>query len=145
MPLAGLTWRTDSTYLRNEPCHPATPGGIPATIGADSCAVILSDLALDAKHVPKDATPEDYRRNGLRTSGSWTGSGESLTYVSLDSGWVVSTTQSGAEQMDVTVLKPGENSMRYSGTVRTRSSVSLLMPDLAAPGDPPKSEGAPRP
>lgn len=144
MPLAGLTWRTESTYLRNEPCHPSSPG-VPPTIGADPCAVILSDLSLDSKHAPKDATPEDYRRNGLRTSGSWTGSGESLSYVSLDSGWVVSTTQNGAEQMDVTVLKPGQTSMRYSGTVRTRSSVSLAMPDLTLPGNSLKSQGAPKP
>jgi hypothetical protein len=145
MPLNGLSWRTDSTYLRNEPCRPATPNGSPATISGDTCAVILTDLSLDTKHVPKDPTPDDYRRNGMRTSGNWIGSGESLTYVSLNSGWVVSATQNGTEQMDVTVLKAGEDSVHYAGTVRTRSSVSLSLPDLSGPVDTPKPADLPKP
>ncbi len=153
MPLAGLSWRTDSTYLRNEPCRPAIPNGAAPAISGDSCAVILTDLALDTKHA-RDATPEDYRKNGLRTSGSWTGSGESLTYVSLNSGWVVSANETGMQQMEVTVGKPGENSMRIGGVVHTRSTVSLSLPDLGAPpdahpdalaGSSPKSSSTPKP
>ena len=125
MPLAGLAWRTDSTYLRNEPCQPASPGGAPAVASSDFCAVILSQLSLVSKRTPKDPTPDEFRRNGLRTSGRWTGSGESLSYVSLRTGWVVSTNQNGAEQMDIAVTKTGGNSVRYAGTVRTRSSISL--------------------
>src|SRR5580704_11191534 len=104
MPLDGLAWRTDSTYLRNEPCRPANSDGVAGTIlSGDSCAVILTELSLVTKHALKDPTPEDYRSKGLRTSGRLTSSGESLSYVSLDSGWVVSANQNGTQQMDFTV------------------------------------------
>lgn len=140
LPLAGLAWRTDSQYLRNEPCHPPNPD-LPAGAGVDGaaksaadspqaagCAVILADLSLvRAKSAPRDQTPEDFRKNGVQSSGKWEGSAQSLVYVSLDSGMVVSATQSGTQQMDVTMTSNHLNtSMRYSGTISSRSQVSLV-------------------
>jgi hypothetical protein len=47
--------------------------------------------------------------------------------VSLRTGWVVSLTQSGVEEMDITVSNAdGEARMRYAGRVRTQSQVTLL-------------------
>jgi hypothetical protein len=138
LPLAGLAWRTDATYLRNEPCRLANPSGASSQTGTTfdrrDCAVILTRLALVTARPLRDPTPEEYRRNGLRTSGRWTGSGESLVYVSLRTGWVVSTTQESAEEMDVAVTGNPTNSggsVRYSGTTRTRSQV-LLLPEEAS-------------
>jgi hypothetical protein len=144
LPLPGLAWRTSSTYLRNEPCHPANPGGVAGTIGDDSCAVILTNLSLESKHPGKDATTED-RSSGVRTSGHWTSTGQSLSYVSLSSGWVVSATQSGTEETDITVARPGETTVHYAGTAQSRSSVSMVQLNIspavggAAPAVAPKN------
>jgi len=134
-PVAGLFWRTDSTYLRNERCrtleNPAAFASLPS---AESCAVILTRFEIVQPRPLRDPTPEEYRRRGLRTAGKWRGSGETLSYVSLRSGWVVSVTQSGTEEMDVTIsLANGASSVRYAGRVRSQSQITLL-PESSAPG-----------
>lgn len=133
-PLAGLLWRTESTYLRNEPCRPAGPHGAAASdsLAKETCAVILTRLEVTQPHPPKDPTPEDYRRAGVRTAGRWSGSGESLSYISLRTGWVVSVTQSATEEMDVTFYNAHGESLRYAGRVHSQSQVSL-MPPAATP------------
>ncbi len=132
IPLAGLIWRTDSSYLRNEACQAANPAGNNMVAGGESCALILSRLALVSGHSARDATPEEYRHKGLHTKGAWTGEGESLSYISLKSGWVVSVTQTGTEKMDVSISNTAGFSVRYAGTVRTRSQLSLLPAAVAA-------------
>jgi len=142
-PLVGLVWRTESTYLRNEPCRPAVPSD------DERCAVILTRLEMSQPRfhrgqprAVRDPTPEDYRARGLRTAGTWSGSGESLTYISLRTGWVVSSTQSGSEEMDVTVSSAeGETSVRYAGRVRSQSQISLL-PQAAPPPSTPRGGGS---
>lgn len=137
VPLAGVVWRTDSSYVRNEPCRagdpsaaaPAAAADEPAATAADKkdlCAVILTRQAVVPQRQLRDPTPEEYRRNGLRTSGSWSGSGENLTLVSLQTGWAVSVAQSGKQEMDFTVTNASGSSVRYAGTLETRSRVSLL-------------------
>jgi hypothetical protein len=138
LPLAGYVWHTDSTYLRNEACHPASLASAPAPSAGESCAVILAQLTLRGPRSKKDPTPQEFRRNGLETSGVWSGSGDSLTYISLENGWVVSVTQNMSEQMDVTISKGSENGMHYAGTVATRSSLSLVPPDPATSPDSPR-------
>jgi hypothetical protein len=132
IPLAGLIWRTDSSYLRNEACQAANPAGNSTVSGGESCALILSRLALVSGRSARDATPEEYRHNGLHTKGTWTGEGESLSYISLKSGWVVSVTQTGTEKMDVSISNTAGFSVRYAGTVRTRSQLSLLPAAVSA-------------
>ncbi len=139
LPLAGFVWRTDSEYLRNEPCHPANPD-VPTTPGAreqqaDSasrsqpamdCAVILANLNLVRPKVMRDVTPPDLRTNGVQSAGKWNATGQSLLYVSLASGMVVSVTQSGTQQMDVTLTSNHNTNMHYSGTISSRSQVALV-------------------
>lgn len=142
LPLAGLVWRTGSSYLRNESCQAANPAGsagAPEQVAAagENCALILSRLTLVTPRVLRDPTPAEFRRNGLHSSGHWTGSGESLSYVSLKNGWVVSVTQSGTEEMDVTIANATDGvSVRYAGTIRTRSDLSLLPPEAGTPASP---------
>lgn len=127
-PLAGLVWHTESTYLRDEPC---LVGAAPASQNApqDSCAIILSKFEMDDRHMPSDPTPELYRRNSLRTSGKWSGSGESLSAISLRTGLVVSVTQTGTEEMDVTIASASEPSrMHYAGRIHTESHIALAPP-----------------
>jgi hypothetical protein len=141
LPLAGLSWRTDSAYVRNEPCRLANsaPAGNAAAASRSEradCAVILSRLALITTRPLRDPTPDDYRRNNLRTGGQWTGTGQGLMYVSLDTGWVVSSTQESTQEMDVTITDAGPNpvnAVRQSGSVTMRSQVSLLNGDAPAP------------
>ena len=126
MPLAGMIWRSNSTYLRNEPCQPAEPTA--SASPGELCAVILTRQSVLPQKQLRDPTPEDYRRNGLRTSGRWSGSGESLSYVSLRTHSAVSVTQDSAQQIDFTVTNSSGRSIRYAGTIETHSRVALLPP-----------------
>jgi hypothetical protein len=147
LPIAGMIWRTGSQYLRNESCHPPNPD-VPSTAGAaDSaaksqppadCAVILANLNLVRSKAARDATPPELRKNGVQSAGKWNGSAQSLLYVSLASGMVVSVTQTGTEEMDVTLTTNRNTSMRYAGTISTRSQVALLASDSSSGPDPGK-------
>ncbi|HJY87325.1 MAG TPA: hypothetical protein VKE24_10860 [Candidatus Acidoferrales bacterium] len=136
-PLAGLFWHTESTYLRDEQCRttPDAAPGSPDAISGEPCAVLLTRFEVVQPKPPRDPTPEEYRKRGLRTAGKWTGSGETLSYISLQTGWMVSVTQSGTEEMDVTVsTADGESSVHYAGRVRSQSQITLLRePAVPAP------------
>jgi hypothetical protein len=128
-PLTGLVWKSESTYLRNEACQPgassANPANAPAG-AAETCAIILTRFVIDARHVPRDPTPVEYRRNGLRTFGTWTGAGESLAAISLRTGLVMSVTQTGTEDMDVTIASATATTrMRYVGKIKTQAQINL--------------------
>jgi hypothetical protein len=150
-PLAGLIWRTDSTYLRDESVAPpepsdaststppaanetavnpptAAPAKLPAAATETPCAIIVTKFQI-LRHGPAhgDATPPDYIHNGLRTSGTWTGSGESLDSISLATGFVVRSTQTTKQNMDFEVLSPTTGSkIHYVGQVETQSEIALL-------------------
>jgi hypothetical protein len=138
LPIAGMVWHTDSQYLRNESCHLPNPD-VPTAPGvADSaansqpamdCAVILANLSLVRSKAARDPTPADLRKDGVQSAGKWNGSAQSLLYVSLASGMVVSVTQSGTEQMDVTLTSNRNTSMHYAGTISSRSQVALVADD----------------
>jgi hypothetical protein len=140
LPVAGMVWRTESEYLRNEICHPPNLEAAPVPSGAQSatnpeaaetCAVILTRLNLVRPKSIHNPTPEDYRKNGMQTAGKWDGSAESLSYISLRTGLAVSITQTGTEEMDVTLTTGKNTSMRYAGTVLSRSQVALIAGDLS--------------
>jgi hypothetical protein len=118
MPLLGLTWRTESTYLRDAPCGPAAP--------ADTCAVIHTRLSV-AQRPLRNATPDDYRRRNMRTSGKLSSSGESTTYISLRTGWLVSVLQTSLEEMDVVIVATdGGSQLRINGRVESTTHIQLL-------------------
>jgi len=138
LPIAGMIWHTDSQYLRNEPCHPPNSDVPSATGAGDSaadsqlpsdCAVILASLNLVRSKTVRDPTPPEFHKNGVTSAGKWNGSAQSLLYVSLASGMVVSVTQTGTEQMDVTLTSTRNTSMHYAGTISTRSQVALVADD----------------
>jgi len=122
MPLAEMVWRSNSTYLRNESCRPTDTGAA----AKESCAVILTRQSVLPRKQLNDPTPDDYRRNGLHTAGTWTGSGESLSYVSLETHVAVSVTQDSLQQIDFTVTNAEGASIRYAGNIETHSRVELL-------------------
>jgi len=127
-PLAGLIWRSHSTYERNEPCQLAATAASPAPPSGETCAVILTKLTLVSLHPGKDSTPENYRKMGLTTAGTWTGEGDTLSYVSIISGRLVSVTQSSTEKMDFTLTHADGDHMSYRGTVQSHSQLALLPP-----------------
>jgi hypothetical protein len=137
--LSGLTWRGVSTYLRNEACGWSSAPGPDSKLaseksaagadpGSGECAVILTRFEMTREgSAHSDATPEDYRRNGLRTSGTWTGSGESLDEFSLGTGLLVSSTRSDTQNMDYQVTSASSgSSLRHVGKVQSQSQITLV-------------------
>jgi hypothetical protein len=138
-PLANLLWRTSSSYLRDEPCqlpgqarspaqNPAQTDASPGASPGPLCAVILTSFDI-LRHgsASADATPEDYRHNGLRTSGTWTGNGQSLDTISLQSGMLLRSTQTSAQKMDFEIVSALSGSkMHYAGQVETQSEITLI-------------------
>jgi hypothetical protein len=153
-PLANLLWRTASSYLRDEACelplqstsaaqNPAATGAAaPAAATAATrtaaspgphCAVILTSFDI-LRHGSSnaDSTPEEYRHNGLRTSGTWTGKGESLDTISLQTGMLLRSTQTSTQKMDFEIVSALSGSkIHYAGQVETQSEITL-MPNVAA-------------
>jgi hypothetical protein len=132
-PLAGLLSRTESTYLRDEPCQspdkPA-PTAQPAQKDASLCAIVITRFEI-LRHgsTNPDATPDDYRHNGLRTSGTWTGNGESLDAISLQNGMITRSTQTSTQNLDFEIVSALSGSkMHYVGHVESQSEITLLSP-----------------
>ncbi|MGH9717788.1 MAG: hypothetical protein ACRD4R_13830 [Candidatus Acidiferrales bacterium] len=137
VPLTGLVWRAESTYLRNQAC--ASP---PATARASNkpsdsagqCAVILTQFQIvrqSSKH--SDETPPDYLRHGLRTSGSVTGSGESLDSISLATGLLASSTQSSTQHADFDIISAANGeAIHRVGEVQTETMIKQVSAPSAA-------------
>ena len=130
-PLSGLVWQTDSTYLRNEACN-SSGGATVSTNGQAgspaTCAVILTHFDILRRGSPhSDATPQDYVRNGLRTSGMWTGSGESLDSISFATGLLVSSTETSTQDMDYKITSATTGSTIHRvGKVQSQSEITLV-------------------
>jgi hypothetical protein len=129
--LSSLISRAESSYLRNEPCDSPAESKVSGTQSAahpDDCAVILTQFEISRRgSTNSDATPDDYRRNGLRTSGTWTGSGESLDSISLATGLLVSSTRTSTQNMDYQITSASTgSSIHHVGKVQSQSEITLL-------------------
>jgi hypothetical protein len=132
-PIGGLVSRTESTYLRNETC-PAT--GVAAaeaqtapSASGGNCAVILTRFEILHHGFSSEETPPDYLHNGLRTSGTWTGNGEGLDFISLASGFLVSSTQTSSQKMKFEIVSATSGSkFRYNGATDTETRIVMLSP-----------------
>lgn len=143
-PLRETVWRADSSYLRNEPCSNAGSGAAVAAEkpaaqrsespsdgdDSDACAVILTQFKILQANPHGDLTPADYLHNGLRTSGVWTGSGESMNFVSLKTGLLVSATQTVDQDLNFTISSASaiSSKLNYTGNVKSQSHITLLQP-----------------
>ena len=114
MPLTGIFWRSESTYSRDDVCGPVGDAGSAKKLpnashaGSSDCAIILTHFEI-SRH-GSDATPEEYRRNGLRTSGTWNGLGESLDAISLATGYLESSTQTSTQNIDYEITRAASGS-----------------------------------
>ena len=123
-PLAGLAWRTESLYRDEQPCPPAP--GAPATISRETCAVISTKLEA-VRRGGRNSTPLAYSRQGLRTSGRWLAHGQSLSYISLATGLVTSSTSTENDDMDITITAALSGShLRYAGRIQSTSQITLV-------------------
>jgi len=130
LPLTGVIWRNDSTYLRDEPCAASSAAKSAAAALATAtgnCAILLTRFEILRHGSEHSATPEDFLRNGLRTSGKWTGSGESLDAISLARGLLVSSTQTAQQDMDYEITSPSSGSrIHHVGQTKTQTEITLL-------------------
>jgi hypothetical protein len=131
-PLAGLFWQTDSTYQRNEECAPMGSGGSDvanaASAPAQQCAVIMSQMTV-ARHGSQhgDATPEEYLHSGLRTSGTWTGTGQELGSFALGTGLLMDATQSSTQNVDYEIKSAATGStIHYTAKVENQTGITLV-------------------
>jgi hypothetical protein len=137
VPIAGLDWERESTYVRNEPCRAtqlSVAGEVsPSTAPAETCAVVLTTAKLKQKSSPKDATPEDFRLHDLRTMGTAKGTNEIITYISLRTGLVIRATESASQSMDVVVaMADGSNRVHYNVDATSHSELLLVTDSLLA-------------
>lgn len=93
--IADLYWQRETRYVRDDAC-PIVP--------SETCAVFLTESTLRQKSSEKDSTPEDYRLNHLKTSGTATGVNEVVSYISLRTGLIQRATEDATQSMTVTVL-----------------------------------------
>ena len=140
MPITGLTFRSESSYLRDEPCPaPALDAGSPTapplieafTAKPEPCAIILTRFTIAHSGSPRaDATPPDYLKNGLRTMGKWSASGEGLDSISISSGLLLTATQSSSQDTDYTISSAVTGSKIHEEShVTTETEITLLAPD----------------
>lgn len=134
MPLDDLIWLSDSTYLRDESCNASADATATAPAGnlhaatPPACATILMHYRMSRRGSPKsDATPPSYFKNGLRTSGAWTGSGDSLDSISLATGMLVSSTANSTQDVDyeITSARSG-SSIHRQGKVQSQLIITLI-------------------
>ncbi len=144
--LSSLISRAESSYLRDEPCGSSFKSRLPGVnrpAPSDNCAVILTQFEiLRGGSTKSDATPEDYRRNGLRTSGTWTGSGESLDSISLATGLLVSSTRTSTQNMDYQITSASTgSSIHHVGKVQSQSEITLAARSAVARAIQPEAKG----
>lgn len=133
-PFSDLVWRSESTYLRDEPC-PQAVAGVQLDSGKaepDVCAVILTTFTISRRGSShSDATPDEFLRNGLRVSGTWTGSGQTLDSVSLSTGLLIRSTQTMDQQVDYDIVSTSTNSKIHEHTHVQSQSETVLEPTTA--------------
>lgn len=130
-PIAGLVWRKKSQYVRDEPCleaHRAAQGDFTEAISAtQTCAVILTTAVLRQKSPAKDATPEDYKLNRLRTSGTAAGKNQSILYISRATGLLMRSSETAAQSMSVTIsLAGGGSQVHYDVSAQSNARVLFV-------------------
>jgi hypothetical protein len=129
--LTGLLWEKESEYVNDAPCAATkiTPQGdlSAETQAQEKCAVILTTAVMKQKSSQKDATPEDYKLHDLRTMGVANGKNETITYISLKTGFVVRATDDANQSLNVIVAKTdGSNRVHYTIDAESHAQVLLL-------------------
>jgi hypothetical protein len=87
------------------------------------------------KSPQKDGTPEDYKLHDLRTMGIASGKNETITYISLRTGFVIRATEDANQSMNVIIAKSdGSNRVHY--VIDAESHAQILLLAAEAPPNP---------
>ena len=129
-PIAKLTWRRESVYLRDEPCHISelTMAGDVAEVHPqqvpETCAVIETSATLKQHSSPDDSTPEDYKLHQLQTSGTASGTNKTLLFVSTQTGLLVRSSDHADQKMSVTIAKADDsNRVHYDIVAKSDTEI----------------------
>ena len=91
-----------------------------------ACAVIVTRLESVHGNARGDRTSSLYRRQGLKTSGHWRARGQSLNYISLATGLLVTSTATESDNIDLTVTSELSGSqLHYAGQEKSNSQIAL--------------------
>ncbi|HEV1995168.1 MAG TPA: hypothetical protein VGR03_12635 [Candidatus Acidoferrum sp.] len=131
IPLAGLHWVRQFTFVREEPCLevPIVLNGEEQRVplGEEVCAEIRVRNLLVRRGHAKDATPESFRVKGLRTAGSARGANESMIRISMTSGLTVTAGDTGWLTADFTVSTADrERKIRTASELKTDSNLTRV-------------------
>jgi len=119
-PIANLVWERETTYVQNDRC-PILP--------KEQCASFLTNSTLRQKSNPKDTTPQDYRLHELKTSGTASGTNQTVTYISLKTGLLMRASEDVQQSMDVTIAKAdGSNQVQYQINVISHFETAFVPP-----------------
>jgi hypothetical protein len=129
--VAGLVWIREYTYVRNDYCQPSQlslSGEIaPSNSPRDTCAVLLTTATLKQKSSSKHTTPEDFKLQDLKTTGSARGANQIITHISLTTGLVVRASEEASQFLDVVVAKSdNSNRVHYLVDAKSHSEIVLL-------------------
>jgi hypothetical protein len=123
-PIAKLVWERETTYVQDEKC-PIVPD--------QQCAVFLVTATLKQKSSPQDATPEDYKLNQLKTSGTAKGTNQGAIYISRKTGLLVRATEDIQQSLDVTIAKlDSSNQVQYLVDVTSHFETVFVPPAQSA-------------
>lgn len=128
-PIAELFWQQKSQYVKDENCAAqkfVRGGSFERSATQESCAVILSTAALLQKSSPQDATPQDYKLKGLKTSGTAKGNNDTIFYISRKTGRLIRATQNAKQQMEVSISLADGRALHYDIKAEADSSVELV-------------------
>ncbi len=128
-PLAALFWQTESTYDHKEACATlatAAPSG--AKRPTQQCAIILSQMSIGRHGSGRgDQTPPDYLHNGLRTAGTWTGTGDEMGSIAIQTGLLMSATETSSQNTDYTITSATSgSSVHYTSKVQSQTGITLV-------------------
>jgi hypothetical protein len=131
LPIAGLRWIRESTYVRDEPCGAVlltVQGSVAAPdVEPETCAVILTRAGLKQDSNSENTTPEDFKLHELRTSGAAHGANRIITYISLKTGLLIRANEEATQEMKVTVAKAdGSNRVHYDVNAKSHSEVVMV-------------------
>jgi len=128
-PMAGLFWKKNLQYVRDEPCDAAGNTSRSPQAGP-MCAVVFVRAALHQKPSPKNTTPQDFKLRSLATRGTASGSNETILVISRATGLLVRSSEDTQQTMDLTIaLADGSNQVRYLINAKSHSQIQLL-PDV---------------
>jgi hypothetical protein len=125
-PISGLVWERETTYVQDQACP---------ILGEEQCAVFLTHANLKQKSNPENATPEDYQLHHLKTSGTATGTNETVLYISRKTGLLLRANEDVQQSLDVTIAKDDQtNQVRYQVDV-TSHFETVFVPSGTTPAN----------